>query len=155
MLIDQTNEAQTEALAGEYQELLKSGLAPHPQSPAGAALLRAYKAHQANQQNRGTVAAMTAASIVIQANRDEVRQARKKMAKRAAKQLKKARRAAALAGPALEERALRRGEKRMRSAVDSGMSTPKALDAGFDAYREDGGRLTIAGWKRKMTDHLK
>jgi hypothetical protein len=155
MLINRNDETQTAILAGQYEELAKSGSAPHPQSPAGAALLRAYRQHQANQENRGTVAALLGASIAVKASRAETKKIQAKQAKKAAKKLHKARKAMVAAGPELEARAMRRSVKRIKSALHSGMKTPEALDRGFDAYREDGGRLSSAGWKRRMTEHLK
>ena len=50
---------------------------------------------------------------------------------------------------------MRRGEKRLRSALDSGMSAPDALIAAHDAYAEDGGHLTFARFKAKIAGRVK
>jgi hypothetical protein len=155
MLINRNDETQTGFLAGQYEELQKSGLAPHPQSPAGAALLRAYKQHQANQENQGTAAAVLSAGIVVKTSMAEVKRLQKKQAKKAAKKLRKFRKAYALAPSAVEDRAMRQGIKRLRSALDAHMTSADALNAGFDAYQRDGGKLTLGGFKRRMTEHLK
>ncbi len=149
MLINRSDEAQVAELASQFEELRKSGLAPHPQSPAGRAQLLVIKQHLANLENRETAAAVLGASVAVAAGRSEA----KKHAKKAAK-LRKAGRADSPAGPALEDRAMRRGLKRTRSALDSGMSAADALLAGFDAYQEEGGRLTSAGFRRKIAGRM-
>ncbi len=154
MLVNRTDDTQTALLAGQYEDLQKSGMAPHPQSPVGAALLRAYKQHRANVENEGTAAAVLGATIAVKASRAETKRIQAKQAKKAVKKLRKARMAAALAGPALEDRAMRRGAKRMRSALDSGMTAADAVLAGFDAYQEEGGRLARDGFKRKIAGRM-
>jgi hypothetical protein len=149
VIIDHRNHEQTAALASQYMELQKSGMAPHPQSPAGAALLKAYRSWQVHQENQQTSSAVQAVSIAVKLTRNEAEQARKKQAKKAAKQLKKARKAMALAGPGLEERAIRRSKKRIVSARKSGATAASALAAGFECYRLEGGKLTEAQWKRR------
>ena len=150
MLINSHDDAQTEDLASQCGDLVKSGMAPHPASPAGAALLSAYNRWKARQSADQLGTASKAAAIAVRVTRDEAERARRKQAKKAARKLKRAREAMALAGPGLEERAMRRSTKRMRIALESGRSSAAAVGAGFECYRLEGGKLTEAQWKRKL-----
>jgi hypothetical protein len=150
MLVNPKDRAQTAVLAGQYVELAKSAMAPHPQSPAGAALLGAYNRWRAQQAGEELSTAVKASAIAMTITADERKRIQKKAAKKAAKKIKRAREAAALAGPALEERAVDRSVRRMQIALTSGRSTAAALAAGFECYTMEGGKLGLAAWKRKI-----
>ena len=154
-LIDHSDPVQTEILAQQYSELVKSGTAPHPQSPAGAALLAAYGRWQAQKVGQTVGTTIASVEVAVKASQDEIKKARKqaerKAAKKAARKIRKARKAAALAGPALEERALRRSEKRLRAALEARRPKEEALAAAFRLYREQGGRLTQRQWGHRVS----
>jgi hypothetical protein len=140
-----------------------------PQQPSGANLLEAYKAWRARQTPvdaqahagtiddlRGDVAAIGRRLDGIAAKQArptgaDVELARQKAAKGAAKQLRKARRAAALATPAaIEEHATAKSTRAMSKAISGGSTTVGALTAGFAAYRDGGGRLTETAWRNRI-----
>lgn len=134
MIIDARNRAQTEELASQYLELRKSGMAPHPESPAGAALLAAYNRQRAAQAAQALDTATKGAAIALRVTADERLRSKRKAAKKAAKKLRRAREAAAVVGPkAIDDRAQSKGEKAMRAAAAS--LSPTRSKTGFASTR--------------------
>ena len=91
MLVNPNDQAQTKALAEQYTEMVKSGTAPHSQSPAGAALLAAYNRHKAAERSHELEVTATASALAMKAmtvsaeERKKIqRKAKRKEAKRAA-----------------------------------------------------------------------
>jgi hypothetical protein len=149
MIIDRNNIAQSDALASQYRDLLKSGMAPHPQSPAGSALLRAYTDWKARDAAQGTAAVKAAMRISSEEKRAIRQKAERKAGKKAARKLKRARNAVgALAPGTLEARADKRGRKAARRAVARRQVNPGMV--GYRAYRAEGGKLTAAAWARRL-----
>ncbi|HVA74306.1 MAG TPA: hypothetical protein VNF71_07040 [Acidimicrobiales bacterium] len=77
--------------------------------------------------------------------------ARDKQAKKAVKQLRRAKKAAALTSPAaIEGRAVRKSLKRTRDALAVADDVTTALQVGFRHYRNQGGTTSFAMWKRRI-----
>jgi hypothetical protein len=147
-VIDPNNPTQTESLAAQYVELRKSGAAPHPQSPAGAALLSAYNRWK-DTQARKDLGATGVATLNVKPSRDDVDKARRKAAKKAAKRLRAARLAVAAAGPNLEPRAMRKAEAAMKYAIERGVpGNPGQI--GYAAYVRAGGQSSRAVFGRRV-----
>ncbi len=149
MIVDRANIAQGDALAEQYRDLMKAGTAPHPQSPAGAALLRAYRDWQAREAAKGAAAVKSAMRISSEERREIKRRAEKKAAKKAARKLKRAREAVGALPPgSLEARADAKGRKMARWAVEQGRPNP--VQVGYNRYRSEGGKLSLAAWARRL-----
>lgn len=149
MIIDRNNLPQQEALAQQYLELTKSGLAPHPQSPAGSALLRAYTDWKSRDAAAGAAAVKSAMRISSEEKRAIRQKAERKAGKKAARKLKRARNAVGALKPGtLEAHADKKGRQAARRAVQRGQPNPGQL--GFNHYRAEGGKLSAAQWARRL-----
>jgi hypothetical protein len=140
-----------------------------PQQPSGTNLLAAYKAWrerqtpvepQADAQQIGDLRSALAevekrvdAYVVKQlwVGPEELERTRRQQAKVAARKLKGARHAVALATPAaVEDRAIRKSHKAMRKVAEQGGNGAAAGPAGFRAYQRHGGRLGEPSWKNRV-----
>jgi hypothetical protein len=140
-----------------------------PQQPSGTNLLAAYKAWrerqtpvepQADAQQIGDLRGALVdvqtrfeafAAKQVQVSHEELERTRRKQAGVAARKLKNARHAVALATPAaVEDRAIRKSHKAMRKVAEQGGNGAAAGPVGFRAYQKHGGRLGLAAWKNRV-----
>lgn len=137
--------------------------APVPGSRDQPSLLQAYKAWQTRQAEARAQeteiadirkALESAKARLVEMERqptpDAAAVARTRLAKKAAKRFKKARRDAAAVAPELEERASRKGERLLKQLVEAGVGKQDALDSAFGAYFGAGGSLNRAEWAKSL-----
>jgi hypothetical protein len=146
-MIDPLNPEHDRALASQLVEMKKAGMAPPAESPAGMALLAGYRRWKEAEAQK---ALGTETTFINKVSQEDTETAKRKSAKRAAKQMRRARIAMATAGPRnVEDRAVRKAEKAMRYCIEQRVPGNPAA-AGFMAYQRAGGRLTRAQFGRKM-----
>jgi hypothetical protein len=141
--------AKQQTAKAAYGAAVVQALGSRP-APGGSNLLAAYARWRAAQRGEDTAASVAKAADppAQRPSLDDVERARANAAKRAEKKLRKAREAAALAGPALEEHAKLKAQKAMRRARAEGVSTAGQLEKGWRKYSEAGGRMSRAAFVR-------
>lgn len=120
------------------------GFTPDGRSPAGQSLADAYAAWKARQADPPEVQKR------LTVDADDRAKAKRKAAKRAAKKLRQAREALAVASPgAVEERAMGKGHKAVAERLAEGGTQLDATARGYARYKRHGGTASLAAWRRK------
>jgi|GEM_PF-5836322 len=117
----------------------------------GGNLLAAYaawKARQAELDAAGIGRPLDATARKLDVTADDVRRVRTKHARAAARHLAKARREALLAGPALEDHAMRKARKAYRKHLPAGREP--AVHRAHVKYQKAGGKLGLAAFRRRL-----
>jgi hypothetical protein len=114
--------------------------------------MAAYERYCAAERGRSAPLPEQVAKVTLTAaGREEVERQRRKAARRAARQIQKARAAAALATPqALETHARKKAGKALRKAAANGVTGAPAMERAFAKYQANGGRLARAAFERQM-----
>ena len=138
--IDVRDRAQGE----QYLEAVKSGTAPHPDSPAGRSLLSSYRRWQASEvaKNQDTT---SMASLAVSLERMS------KMLEEVTAETVKARASVPMTPEISEERAQHLAETVMRAALIKGEGVATAIAEGYTTYKKEGGRLSSVAWRKATT----
>jgi hypothetical protein len=125
-------------------ELERAGRAPLANSPSSKSLLQSYKRWQAGEAAKASDVKSLAELQVSLENIET-------MLATTVTELGKARTSAAVTAPAItEERAQLLASKAMRAALIAGTPVDTTLTEGFQVYKQAGGKLTPAAWRRDV-----
>jgi hypothetical protein len=141
---DLVNQARDHARGEQYLASVKNGTTMSPDSPGGKSLLASYKRWQQGETEKASDVKSLAALQVSLENIEG-------MLATTVKELAKARTSAAVTAPAItEEKAQILASKAMRAALVAGTPVGTTLTEGFQVYKQAGGKLTPAAWRRDV-----